>query len=226
MGMAQKSFMRKIKNLHFPHWLTTSICILLLIGTILNIGFVVFQQQGKYFSHSYWQRYPQYKQTYLDSQYANKHPKGFIPDETVYAYSGGAFMLGANPLLIVPDAPPLGKYFIGLSIVFLNNENDIVLFFVVISFILLFFLGKQVLSSSLLSLIPVFLYSSELLFKNQLVFTPLFDVMQLAFLLAIFLAFNKGFMTKKKIAIYFSIACLLLGCFVSIKFFASGITVW
>jgi len=223
--MAQKAFMKKIKNIQFPQWVITSLCILLLIGTIFNVGSVLMQQKGKYLTHDYWQRYEGLKMIYLNSQYANKYVKSFIPDETVYAYAGGAFVKGANPLLIIPDAPPLGKYFIGISALVFDNEHDVIIIFAVLSLFLIFILGKQILASTILSLIPVFLYSSELLFKNQLVYTPLFDIMQLPFLLGIFLAFNAGLLSKKKYTLYFLLICFLLGCFVSIKFFASGITI-
>src|SRR5215469_13797854 len=225
MGMAQKEFMKKLIKIRLPRWAIPTICIILVLGIIINVGSVLFQQRGKYSAHDYWQRYDALKQAYLDSQYANKHPKGFLPDETVYAYAGGAFVQGANPLLIIPDAPPLGKYFIGLSILTFNNEHDVILVFTILSLVLLFILSRQIFSSIPLSLIPVFLLSSELLFKNQMVYTPLFDIMQLAFILAIFIVFNIGFTAKRKDYVYFGIVCLLLGCFISIKFFASGITI-
>jgi len=217
--------MKKLKKIRYPRWVNTALSIILLLGILFNVCSTIYQQRDKYFSHNYWQQYPSFTQTYLNSQYVNKHYKSAVPDETVYAYAGGAFIKGANPLYVIPDAPPLGKYLISLSILLFNNQNEIILLSVFLSLYFLFLLGKQVLSSNVLALIPVFLFSSEALFKNQLVYVPLFDIMQLAVLLGIFLAFNSGLVTKKKYLGYLFLCCLLLGCFVSIKFFASGITV-
>jgi hypothetical protein len=224
MGKAQKKLIKKIKNFRFSRRVTILLNALLILGILWNLGSVISHQQN-FFTHDYWQRYPDLKKTFINSQYVNRDVKNFIPDEVVYAYSGGAFILGANPLNIIPATPPLGKYIVGLSIIVFNNEHDIIIIFAVLTLILLYFLGKQVLSSTFLSLIPIYSYTSGALFKNQLVYTPLFDLMQLVFLLGIFLAFNKGLLLKKGYALYFFLCCLFLGCFISIKFFASGITV-
>ncbi|HUD45083.1 MAG TPA: hypothetical protein VMR41_06055 [Patescibacteria group bacterium] len=197
----------------------------LIIGICWNVGSTVYSQGGKYITHNYWQRFPSLKQTYLNSQYVNKHATGFIPDEVAASYTGGAFIQGANPLYIVPDAPPLGKYLIGLSILLFQNENIITLTCAILSLILLYLLGKQIFSSTVLALIPVFLFSCEALFKNQLVYTPLFDLMQLVFLLGGFLLFNKGLVEKKKYIYFFALSSLLLGCFIATKFFMSGLTI-
>src|SRR5215469_15707828 len=76
---------------------------LLLICIIINISFAILSSYQKYFVFNFWPRYPQLKQTYLDSQYVNKHPKGWIPDETVNSYAGGAYITGTSPILIAPD---------------------------------------------------------------------------------------------------------------------------
>lgn len=219
--------MKKTKKKSMP-WELIEIAIkCILIGIIIfNIGTVIFSQQSKYASTDYWKRFPGLKQTYLDSQYANPHPKGFVPDEVVYAYSGGAFVLGVNPILIVPDAPPLGKYLIGLSVLMFQNENIIILISGFISFLFLFLVGRQVLSSTILALIPPVILSFEPLFKNQFVYTPLFDIMQLAMVLMIFYFFNKGYVQKKNYLFFFVAANFLLGCFIATKFFISGITLF
>jgi hypothetical protein len=223
--MACKEQMKAKKTIQLPSWIIPVVCSLLILGIVFNIGSVVFQQHTKYLAQDYWKRYPALKQIYADSQYANKNVKSFVPDEVVYAYAGGAFIQGAHPLLIIPDAPPLGKYLIGISVLLFQNEHTIMIIAAVLSLVLFYFLAKQILSSTLLALIPVFLYSSEALFKNQLVYTPLFDLMQLVFLLGSFLAFNRGLFSKKRHTIFFALACALLGFFISTKFFVSGITI-
>lgn len=190
---------------------------------IFSFGQVIYQNRGEYISKNYWQRYPHLKQNYLDSQYTNKHPKGWIPDEDALSYAGGALITGINPTYVIADTPPLGKYLIGLSADIFDNENIITLICALVSLYLLFLIGKQVLGSSLLALIPVVLVSNEPILKNQLIYTPLLDIIQLVFLLASFYFFNKGL--SKKIYLFFTLASIFLGCFISTKFFATGITV-
>lgn len=201
---------------------------LFIIGSILvicfNIWSIVNQNHDLFFSHTYWQRFPSLQQVFLSSQYVNKHPKGWIPDETAFSYAGGMYMKGTNPVLVVPDAPPLGKYFIGISIAVFNNENDIILLSAIASLVLLFFLGKQVLRNTTLALIPPLLFSFEPIFKNQLIYTPLLDIFQLVFLLASFYVFNKA-LTQKQAWVDILLSGILIGCFMATKFWVSGITI-
>ncbi len=191
---------------------------------ISNLTFIIIQNKQKYFSFDFWHRFPTLKQMYLDSQYANKHPKAWIADEEANSYAAGAYVKGVSPILIAADTPPLGRYFIGLSAILFNNECIQNIFFGFLSLFLLYLLGKQVFSSSVLALLPPLFTSFEPLFRNQFAFTPLLDIMQLVFLLGAFLTFNKGFVRKKPLW-YFVAANILLGFFVSTKFFMSGITI-
>lgn len=198
--------------------------ILCLIIIIYNVTSTIISQKEKY-SPNYWSRFADLKKMYYDSQYATKHPKGWLPDEAVFSYAGGAYVNGANPILIVPDAPTLGKYLIGFSALIFNNENVIVAMFGVFSLVLLYALSYQVLGNKILSFIPVALFSSESLFKNQFVFMPLMDLFQLVFILSYFLLINKGFVSQKWTILFFVLANIFLGFFISTKFFASGITI-
>lgn len=190
-----------------------------------NVGSVVKTQWQKYTSHDYWQRFPSIEKVFLNSQYVNKHPKEWIPDEEAFTYAAGMYIKGINPVLVVPDAPPLGKYLIGLSIVFFNNEHDIILISAVISLVLLFLLGLQIFKNSLLALIPPLLLSFEKIFTNQLIYTPLLDLFQLVFLLTSVLSFNHALKIKSKKWVFFILAGLSMGLFMSTKFFVSGLTV-
>src|SRR5258708_23471717 len=127
--------------------------IVLLSAITYNVSIVVIANKQKYFSFDFWQRFPILRQTYLDSQYVNKHPKGWIPDEAVNAYAGGAYIQGVSPILIAPDTPPLGRYLIGLSAIIFNNENIIILFFACGSLIMLYLLGMQIFHNVVISLI-------------------------------------------------------------------------
>lgn len=195
-----------------------------LIGlTIFPLFMTFLHTSSKYTSKDYWQRFQTLKQTYLDSQYVNKHPKGWIPDEVALSYAGGALITGVNPTYIIADTPPLGKYLIGVSTIVFQNENIITGIFGIISLVMLFLLAKQVVGSTLFSLIPVALFSNEQIFKNQLIYVPLLDIFQLVFLLGSLYFFNKGL--KGKTIQFFLLANIFLGCFISTKFFATGITI-
>lgn len=194
---------------------------------VLIIGFNIAStalSSGKYTTFSFWNGFKVLKQTYLDSQYVNKNPKGWIPDEIVNSYAGAEYIRGVSPILIAPDTPPLGRYLIGLSEVIFNNENIISLFFSITSLLLMYFLGKEIFSPSLLAMIPPFLFSFEPIFKNQIIYSPLLDIMQLTFLLGCFYFFNKGIQNKNFLK-YFIIANIFLGLFISTKFFITGLTI-
>lgn len=197
----------------------------ILIGTIIfNIGNIILSQQAKYVASDYWERFPALKQTYLDSQYANKKPKEWIPDEYVNAYAGGAYIKGVSPILVAPDTPPAGRYLIGLSALLFNNEHTIILITAVVSLLFLYLIGKQIFSYSLTPLFPLAFLSFEPIFKNQLIFTPLLDIIQLMFLVISFYFFNKA-VSAKKYFLFFLISSIMWGLFIGTKFFATGITI-
>jgi len=195
-----------------------------MIGVIgVNLFFHIAILRKKYFTFDYWQKFPSLEKKFLDSQYVNKHPI-WIRDEVAFSYSGGKLIKGTNPVLVVPDAPPLGKYLIGLSTILFNNDSTVILISAVSSLILLYFLGMQVFANKTLALIAPLAFSFERIFTNQLVYTPLLDVIQLVFFLSAFIVFNKGLLSKKSF-LYFLIANVFLGLFISTKFFVSGITI-
>ena len=198
--------------------------IFLVLIITFNVGNVLWSLKDRYFSTDYWQRFPALMKTYLNSQYVNKHPKGWIPDETVNAYAGGKYIKGENPVLIAADTPPLGRYLIGLSALAFGNENIVILFSAVLSLILMYVLGRQIFASGVLSLIPPLLFSFEPIFKNQLIYTPLLDIIQLVFLLASFILFNRS-LSSKTSYMYLLSANIMLGCFIATKFFITGLTI-
>jgi len=206
---------RKVKFL-------VSILFILVIG--FNVASTVWSLGTKYFSADYWKRYPVLKQEYLDSQYVNKHPLGWIPDDPVNAYAGGAYVKGVNPVLIAADTPPLGRYLIGISALIFNNENTVNLICVILSLILLYVLSYQIFRSNFLALAPPFLLSFEPILKNQLIYSPLLDIIQLVFILAAFICFNKALNSKKSLLFLF-LANVFLGFFISTKFFITGSTI-
>ena len=151
----------------------------------------------------------------------NKNPAGWVPDEAIQSYSGGAFIRGINPVYVLPDTPPLGKYLIGLSALLFNNENIVILICSILSLVLMYVLSYQVFNSRFLALIPPLLLSFEPIFKNQLVYAPLLDIIQLVFLLSAFIFFNKGLNSSKSL-LFLLLANVFVGFFISTKFFITG----
>lgn len=196
--------------------LVLSIIIISVVATIWSV-------KGQYTSRNFWQRYPELKKSYENSQYVKKTPN-WIPDDTVNAYAGASYIKGVSPVLIAPDTPPLGRYLIGLSALIFNNENIVIVFAGVGSLILLFLIGKTIFKNSFTALLPVLFLSFEPLFRRQLTETPLLDIIQLFFILLSFYLFNKGLSSKKHLFLFLG-ANLSLGAFVAVKFFATGLVV-
>ena len=198
--------------------------IILFLIILFNFSSTVWQHKDKYFVANYWQNFPSLEKTFLNSQYVNKHPVGWIVDETAFSYAGGKLIQGTSPVLVVPDAPPLGKYIIGLSAAIFNNDSIFILLSGILSLILLYFLSFQIFSNKTIALLPSLLISFEPIFKNQLIYAPLMDIFQLVFILCIFIFFNKGNISKRSL-LYFSLANLFLGFFIATKFFITGLTI-
>ena len=197
----------------------------ILVGIIIaNLLITILPIKERYVEKNYWGKYQSLKNAYNSSVYQDK--KGsFIPDEIIYAYAGGAYIKGVSPILINPETPPLGKYLIGLSILLFNNENVIILIAGIVSLLFLFLIGTQVLSSKVAALLPPFFLSFEPLFKNQFVYTPLLDIIHLTFMLGAFYFFIKAINATKNILLYFLLANLFLGFYLSTKFFGVGIAI-
>lgn len=189
---------------------------------VFNFSSTIWQHKDSYFKFDYWQNFPALEKVYLSSQYVNKHPTGWVPDEVVGLYAGGKLIMGTNPILIIPDSPPLGKYLVGLSALVFNNGNIPILIAGILSLIFMYLVGMQVLKSKILALLPVFFLSFEPIFKNQFVYVPLLDIFQLVFLLAGFYFFNR-FLRLRNNYIDILLSMVFLGFFISTKFFITGL---
>lgn len=208
-----------------PAFTKPLIASILVLIALFNVGSAVWSVSNKYTSRDLDKRYDKLKFAYEDSQYANKHFKSWIPDEPVNTYAGIAYVNGVNPILIASDTPPLGRYLIGVSGLLFNNENIITLIAGIVSIFFLYLLGTQILPSRILALVPPAMVSFEPLFRNQFIYTPLLDLMQLMFLLPFFYVFNLALKKKKQYIWLFALANVLLGCFIATKFFVSGVTI-
>lgn len=120
---------------------------------------------------------------YNKSQYRQKNPTALIPDHTVFRYAAGAYLRGVDPIYINSEHTPLGKYFIALSILVFHNDATIILFFVFLTSLAVWLLGKRLLHSGALALVPLMIFSSEPLFLDQIRIMPMLDAIQLPFIL-------------------------------------------
>jgi len=149
-----------------------------------SIGSVVFDPKQHFFTPYYTETvYQQLERLYNQSQYRLKHPLSFIPDEIVFRYAAGAYLRGVDPILVNSEHTPLGKYLIGLSYLLFQNDGVVIVLFLLLSLLALWLLGWRVLGDWVTALIPVALFSTEELLRNQLRVTPLLDIMQLPFVL-------------------------------------------
>ena len=221
--MAQQKTKLKFKILN-PKLIEKIFFLILLIVIFFNVGNLIWSQREKYTSSNYSKSYSELERVYYNSIYKNK--KGtWLPDETLYSYIGGALVKGKSPIFLNPEVPPFGTYLIGLSALIFNNQHIIILFFAVLDLYLIYLLGKQIYSYYITPIIPVVLFSLEPMFKNQLIYTPLLDIIQLSFLLGIFYFFNKFILSKHNSIKYILIVNILLGFFIATKFFGTGFAV-
>ncbi len=190
--------------------------ILLVMLILLRFGFLIYQSRS-YFQGSYWGAYEAYKNAYLNSQYISIHPSASIPDETLYSYAAGAYLKGESLLDVNPGTPPLGKYLFSLSIILFDNPN-IILILVFIFFITgIFFLGKEIISSTFTVLILLIIILLQPLIVDQFKFIPLLDIPMMTFQIWSVYFFIKGF---EKGGLVILISMVLLGAAMMIKIFS------
>lgn len=208
----------------YQHFLPILFRLFLIVIICINLLTTFFSVRMLYIRQDYWLRYPKLRSAYYDSIYANK--KGsWINDEILYSFAGGAFMQGVSPILINPEVSPLGRYIIGISAILFNNENILNGFFAVLTLLLTYVVTCQVVKSKSAAVLPVFFLSFEPIFKNQIINTPLLDIMHAVFLLSYFCLFNKSLKSSPRSFIFIFLANIILGCFISTKFYILGLPV-
>ena len=173
------------------------------------------------YTPDYWIRYESLKNVYGQSQYTMKEWKSWIPDEIVYAYAAGAYLKGANPIIVEPTQPPLGKYLIGLSVLLTNNEHISIAVFYICMLFGIYLLVLLMTNNSVVSLGAVLIASFERLFVDQLSFSPLLDMFFITFILYAVIA--ASFALKKDKPFYLLFSYLLLGCSMMTKVWLIGI---
>jgi len=187
--------------------------LIILLSSILWIAIVFFSQSTN--SHIF--NLKEFEKKYYESQWSIPNSKKPISDETLYTYAGYKYITGTNPILVNPEAPPLGKYIIGLSILLFNQQSILNIVAGLFCLVFIYLIIYVITSSIFYSSIGVFLTSINTLFIDQLIHTPQLEIFQLFFLLAIFICLIQY--QRKKQIIWLISTGMLLGCFFSIKAF-------
>lgn len=163
--------------------------VILFLIPIFSIASILFSDKN-YFSPYYDEEfYKRQEKLFNNSQYRQKNPTSLIADEVVFRYASGAYVRGVDPILINSEHTPLGKYIIGFSYLFFGTEAYVLTMAALFSLFAMWLLSRALIKDSLLSIIPVALFSMEPVFRNQLIVTPLLDIIQLPFILASLVAF-------------------------------------
>lgn len=194
----------------------------LLIILFVNFYFFTVKNWSVYTRPFYPERHKVLQDLFGQSQYVDAQSKINIPDEFFYALAAWNYGHGQNPALFNAEQPPLGKYFIYLTINFFNNETLTGPIFNLLCLVALFFLGLEVLKSKIWSLAMTTAFSFEHLFMVQAQYAPLLDNIQLFFILLSFLTFI--YWLKEKITPLLPL--LLLGGVVSVKFWITGAVIY
>ncbi len=183
--------------------------------------FVFYEHKDNFFSKGYQSRYEDLKKMYYSSQYMKKQKPAIIPDETLESFAAGAFLKGMNPILIVHDQPPLGRYITAFSIYLFDNPNTIILGLLILSLIGIYLIAYEVLKNAVLSVVSVGLFANESLFLNKFHYIPLLEPIQLPFIIFALYFFIRGIKSKKSLR-WFLLTSLMLGFVISIRFFVLG----
>lgn len=151
-------------------------CLTILLLQLFNI---VYRQRALFFQEydvTYW------KDRFEHSQWVLPLSKRIIGDDGLYAYIGYGLVNGEGIAGFNSEMPPLGKYFIGLSIKFFNNPLYYSIFFTLGSLMLFYAIGIRVLKDKINSLFTVCLLFLDPLFFSQF-WQSMLDISQLFFLL-------------------------------------------
>lgn len=134
--------------------------------------------------------YKKWEDKYNKSQWVVPESKNEISDEDLYIFEGYKFIKGHDPSLLSAEVPPLGKYLIGYSEVITGNVGAYGIIFSALCLLLFFILNKTIFKNNLVAVIPVLIFSLEMLFKAQ-IGVSLLDAQYLSLLLLTFIFFLK-----------------------------------
>lgn len=157
-----------------------------------------------------------YENKYNQSQWIIPNSKNPVGDDVVYAYAGAKYILGTNPILIMPEHPPLGKNLIGLSALYLKNEYYFSILSGVFALFSFYLLTQMLLKNKIISLLLTIFLGFEPLFVANY-FLTLLDLMILGLINLYFYFFIKYSRNKKYL--YLLIDGLIFGLIISVKFY-------
>lgn len=189
--------------------------------SIFRISHDVYQKSSSLFGEGYKDKFYSYKKLYYGSQYGTKDNPGIIPDNALELFAAGFLLYGGNPILIIHDQPPLGRYLLALSIAVFNNPNSIMVILIYISLLGTFLIGVETMGNKFLSLVPVALFANEPLFLEKLKYIPLLEPIQFPFIIFSLYFFIRG-VNNKNSSMCFLLTALMLGFVISIRFFVLG----
>lgn len=182
----------------------------------------MYEYSNSIFYRGYHDKYDLLKSAYYSSQYVQKKNPGIIPDSALEAFAGGAFLKGLDPILIIHDQPPLGRYLISLSILLFDNAEAIPAFLLIASVVGIFLLARIVLGNLFLALIPLGVFINEPLFINKFNHFPLLEPIQLPFIIFALYFFIKG-IREKSYEKWFVLTSIMIGFVISTRFFILGL---
>ncbi len=156
---------------------------------------------------------------YFNSSYGKIRASYILSDEELYATEGYFLIHGKDLHQLTPGHPPLGKYLIGLSIIFFSNPYFFAPIFGLLALWLLYSIACLLGLPPLLSLILTSLFSFEPLFIDQLT-TSLLDIYLLVFSLTGLYFYLSWF--KRPHFLKIALSQLFLGLALATKFFPVG----
>lgn len=179
---------------------------------------IIYFQRGKFIERydvEYW------KDRFEHSQWVLPLSKRIVGDDGLFAYIGYDLINGGSITGFDSEVPPLGKYFIGLSVRIFHNPLYYSIFFGLGSLILFYIIGVKVLKNKVNSLLAVSVLFLDPLFFSQFWQSTL-DICQLFFLLVHVLFLTYLINTKKYISkrciFYAFMSGLALGFFAQVKY--------
>lgn len=190
------------------------IIIMTVISLLFNIIFPVIRN---------WSRFTErfdpklYEKKYNRSQYVIPQSKNPISDEELLSHAGYQYVKGLNPVLINSDHPPLGKYIIGWFTILFKNNRVVSLFFGFANLLIIFILVNYLTKSRTAATVALLFMSLDTMFVDQIIYSPILDIIQVFFLLVFFLVYFVWRQTKKTWLTL--ILGIILGCFGSIKIY-------
>ena len=208
---------KKVKKRKIYRVIFSIILILLLFRPALAL----YSQKDIFISKGYSKIHNYLESSYYSSQYVQKENPGIMPDQTLESFAGGAFLKGMNPILIIHDQPPLGRYILSLSILLFDNPNTIMVLLLFLSGLGVFLIARLILQNALLAVLPFGIFINEPLFLSKFYYSPLLEPIQLPFIIFALYFFIQGII-KKNYAKWFILTSLMLGFVISIRFFILG----